>query len=238
MGELHLEILRDRLLREFKVAANTGKPMVSYYETVTKSGTASHTFDRVFGDKRQAARVELAVEPGKRGSGIHIECKLGRTSLTPEFTDAIEQGIRDAIMTGVLARLPMTDVKVRVVGAGFVDEDSATEMAFRTAAIMAFREAAGAAQPELLEPIMGVDIVTPPESTGDVMGDLSGRRGQVRELGVHGDMQSAHAEVPLAELFGYSTAIRSLSKGRASYSMEPKGFAIVPKAVKEAILNR
>ncbi len=238
MGELHLEILRDRLLREFKVPANAGKPMVSYYETVTGQADAAYTFDREFGGKRQAATVALHVSAGARGKGNRIEVKPPRNTVPPEFWSSIEQGIQDAILTGVLARLPMQDVEVRVTGGGVVDDDSATELAFRTAAIMAFREAAQAATPELLEPIMSVELVTPPEFTGDLMGDLSGRRGQVREMAVHGDMQVVKAAVPLADLFGYSTAIRSLSRGRASYTMEPEEFAIVPRAVKEAILNR
>ena len=238
MGELHLEILRDRLLREFKVPANAGRPMVSYYETITQAADASYTFDRTFGDKRQAATISLHIEPGERGSGISVTTKVPRDTVPPEFQDAAEQGVRDAIVTGVLARYPMTDLKAVVNGGGIVDSDSATEMAFRTAAIMAFREAASNASPELLEPIMGVEIVTPPESTGDVMGDLNGRRGQVREMEMHGDMQILRAEVPLAEMFGYSTAVRSLTKGRASYSMEPDAFAIAPEAVKQEILTR
>lgn len=238
MGELHLEILRDRLLREFKVPANAGKPMVSYYETLTKDADATFTFDREFGGKRQAATVALHVSAGARGKGNSIEVKPPRNTVPPEFWTSIEQGVQDAILTGVLARLPMQDIHVRITGGGIVDNDSATEMAFRTAAIMAFREAAGAAAPELLEPIMSVELVAPPEYTGDLMGDLNGRRGQVREMDTRGDMQAIKADVPLAELFGYSTAIRSLSRGRASYSMEPEQFAIVPQAVKEAILNR
>ncbi|MBQ8571544.1 MAG: elongation factor G [Kiritimatiellae bacterium] len=238
MGELHLEILRDRLLREFKVPANAGKPMVSYYETLTKEADATFTFDREFGGKRQAATVALHVSAGARGKGNSIEVKPPRNTVPPEFWTSIEQGVQDAILTGVLARLPMQDIHVRITGGGIVDNDSATEMAFRTAAIMAFREAASAAAPELLEPIMSVELVAPPEYTGDLMGDLNGRRGQVREMDTRGDMQAIKADVPLAELFGYSTAIRSLSRGRASYSMEPEQFAIVPQAVKEAILNR
>lgn len=238
MGELHLEILRDRLLREFKVPANTGKPMVSYYETVTGSADGRHTFDREFGGKRQAATVELHVSAGARGKGNRIEVKPSRNTVPSEFWTSIEQGVQDAIITGVLARYPMQDVEVRITGGGIMDNDSATEMAFRTAAIMAFREAASAAGPELLEPIMSVELVAPPECTGDLMGDLNGRRGQVREMTMRGDMQVVKADLPLAELFGYSTAIRSLSRGRASYSMEPELFAVVPRAVKEAILNR
>lgn len=238
MGELHLEILRDRLLREFKVPANAGKPMVSYYETLTKEADATYTFDREFGGKRQAATVALHVSAGARGKGNSIEVKPPRNTVPPEFWTSIEQGVQDAILTGVLARLPMQDIHVRITGGGIVDNDSATEMAFRTAAIMAFRDAASAAAPELLEPIMSVELVAPPEYTGDLMGDLNGRRGQVREMDTRGDMQAIKADVPLAELFGYSTAIRSLSRGRASYSMEPEQFAIVPQTVKEAILNR
>jgi len=238
MGELHLDILRDRLLREFKVPANTGKPMVSYYETVTAEADGRHSFDREIGGKRQAATVELHVSPGPRGKGNVIEAKPPRGTVPPEFLGPVEQGIRDAILTGVLARFPMQDVCVRVTGGGIVDADSATETAFRTAAIMAFREAAEAARPELLEPIMSVQLVTPPEFTGDLMGDLNSRRGQVREMEMHGDVQVIDAAVPLSEMFGYATAIRSLSRGRASYSMEPELFAVAPAAVKESILNR
>lgn len=238
MGELHLEILRDRLLREFKVPANTGKPMVSYTETITGEADGRSTFDREIGGKRQAATVELHVSAGPRGSGNLVEVKPGRNTVPPEFWTSIEQGLQDAILTGVLARFPMQDVRVRVTGGGIVDAEATTEMAFRTAAIMAFREAAQAAGPELLEPIMSVELVTPPEFTGDLMGDLNARRGQVRDMDMHGDMQTIHASVPLAQLFGYATAIRSLSRGRASYSMQPEAFAIVPKAVTEEILNR
>ena len=238
MGELHLDILRDRLLREFKVPANTGKPMVSYTETVTGEGEGRETFDREVGGRRQAAIVALRVSPRARGEGSLVEVKPPRNTIPPEFWTPIEQGIQDAILTGVLARFPMQDVYVRVTDGGIVDPDSATETAFRTAAILAFREAAAKANPELLEPIMAVELVTPPEFTGELMGDLNGRRGQVREMEMRGDMQTIRAAVPLAELFGYATAIRSLSRGRASYSMQPEQFAIVPRAVKEAILNR
>ena len=238
MGELHLEILRDRLLREFKAPMNAGKPAVSHYETVTGEARARHTFDREIGGKRQAATVELCVSAGERGKGNHIEVKPGKNTIPQEFYEIVEQGIEDAIVTGVLARLPMKDVCVRVTGGGILDNDTATDTAFRTAAIMAFREAAQAATPELLEPIMKVELTSPPEFTGDLMGDLNSRRGQVREMTMRGDTQTVVAAVPLSELFGYSTAIRSLSRGRASYSMEPELFAVAPKQIKEAILAR
>jgi elongation factor G len=150
----------------------------------------------------------------------------------------LEQGLVDGIMTGVLARYPMTDVLARVTKVIVNDDETATDVAFRTAAVMAFRDAAQAAQPELLEPIMELDIVTPPEHVGEVIGDVNGRRGQIREMTMRGNMQTIRAQVPLAELFGYAGAIRSLTRGRASYTMEPDEFAVVPKTTREQLLNR
>lgn len=238
MGELHLEILTDRLLREFNVAANTGKPMVSYYETITTSATGSHTFDREIGGKRQFARVEVAVAPAARGSGYQVELDLSERDIPKAYQNNIREGIVDGIMTGVIARYPVVDVVVRVTGGAFLDEDTSSEVAFRTAAVMAFREAVMAAGPELLEPIMSLEIVTPPDHMGEVMGDLNSRRGHVRDMKARGATQLVSAHVPLAALFGYASAVRSLSRGRASYTMEPEQFAIVPRAVKEELLNR
>jgi len=239
MGELHLEILVDRLRREFKVEANTGRPMVSYYETVTATGSAEYLFDRDFGGKRHYARVVVEAVPRERGAGHAVEIACSRKAL-PEaaLAESMEQGLLDGILTGVLARYPMTDVLARVTEAAAADDESATEVAFRTAAVMAFREAAQAAAPELLEPIMSLEIVTPPDYVGEIMGDLNGRRGHVRDMTMRGDMQLVRADVPLAELFGYSTVIRSLSRGRASYTMEPEAFAVVPRTVREQLLNR
>ena len=238
MGELHLEILTDRLLREFNVPANTGKPMVSYYETVTAPAAGSHTFDREIGGKRHYARVDVTLAPGARGSGYEVELDVSDRDIPASFQKEIRQGIVDGIMTGVLARYPVVDVVVRVTGGAFLDEDTASDVAFRTAAVMAFRAAVEAAGPELLEPIMSLEIVTPPEYMGEVMGDLNSRRGHVRDMKARGATQLVSAHVPLAALFGYATAIRSLTRGRASYTMEPEQFAIVPKAVKEELLNR
>jgi elongation factor G len=240
MGELHLEILIDRLRREFKVDANTGRPMVSYYETVTATGTAAFTFDRDLGGRHHFACVTVEASPRQRGSGHVTEVAPAARRRLPDEAraDDLEQGLLDGVLTGVLARYPMTDVLARVVDVAIADEESATDVAFRTAAVMAFREAAQAAAPELLEPIMALDIVTPPDHVGEIIGDLNGRRGQVRELTMRGDMQIVRAQVPLAELFGYSTAIRSLSRGRASYTMEPDAFAVVPRTVREQLLNR
>ena len=240
MGELHLEILVDRLRREFKVPANTGRPMVSYYETVTAVGRATFTFDREIAGKRHVATVTVEVTPLERGKGRQAGVsKAAQKRLPrPEFCDIITNALFDAIATGVLARYPMTDVKAEVVDCAIMDEETASDVAFRSAAVMGFRDAAQAAQPELLEPIMSLDIVTPPEYVGDIMGDINGRRGQVRDMEMKGDLQNVRASVPLAELFGYATAIRSLSRGRASYTMETGAFAVVPRAVKEELLNR
>jgi len=240
MGELHLEILVDRLRREFKCEANTGRPMVSYYETVTGTGKNEYLFDRELGGKRHCARVTVEVEPLKRGGGHRVEVAPAVRRALPDekLADCLEQGLTDGILTGVLARYPMTDVLAKVAEVVITDEETATDVALRTAAVMGFREAALAASPELLEPIMSLDIVTPAEYVGDVMGDINGRRGSVRDMTTRGDMQIVRAQVPLAELFGYSTAIRSLSRGRASYTMEPGEFAVVPRTVREQLLNR
>jgi elongation factor G len=240
MGELHLEILLDRLRREFKVDPSTGRPMVSYYETVTATGSAAFAFDRELGGRRHVARVRVEVAPLPRGSGYRVEVAPEVRRHLPDEARAgdLEQGLRDGVLTGVLARVPMTDVRARVTEVAFADEESATDVACRTAAVMAFREAARAAGPEMLEPIMSLDIVTPPEHVGEIIGDVNGRRGQVRELTMRGDTQIVRAQVPLAELFGYSTAVRSLSRGRASYTLEPDAFAVVPRTVREQLLNR
>ncbi|MEI7898974.1 MAG: elongation factor G [bacterium] len=240
MGELHLEILVDRLRREFKCEANTGRPMVSYYETVTVPGKSTYLFDRELGGKRHYAQLTVEVVPQKRGSGHAVEVSSTVRQKLPDgkLADCVEQGLTDGILTGVLARYPMTDVLAKVTAVVITDEETATDVAFRTAAVMGFREAALAAAPELLEPIMSLDIVTPADHVGDIMGDINGRRGSVRDMTTRGDMQIVRAQVPLAELFGYSTAIRSLSRGRASYTMEPGEFAVVPRTVREQLLNR
>jgi elongation factor G len=240
MGELHLEILVDRLRREFKCEANTGRPMVSYYETVTAPGKSTYLFDRELGGKRHYAQLTVEVAPLKRGGGhaVEIASTVRRKLPDEKLADCVEQGLTDGILTGVLARYPMTDVLAKVTEVVITDEETATDVAFRTAAVMGFREAALAASPELLEPIMSLDIVTPADYVGDIMGDINGRRGSVRDMTTRGDMQIVRAQVPLAELFGYSTAIRSLSRGRASYTMEPGEFAVVPRTVREQLLNR
>lgn len=240
MGELHLEILVDRLKREFKCAANVGKPMVSYVETVTASSSVDFTFDRELGGKRHAVTLSVSVKPLGRGEGVKVEFSRDFTALVQEkaLQECVRQGLEDGVVTGVLARYPMTDICVTCEKAEIVDPEVSDEVAFRSAAMMGFREAAEAAAPQFLEPIMKLEIVTPPESVGEVLGDLNSRRGTVLDMAQRGDMQVVHARVPLAKLFGYSTAIRSLTKGRASYSMEPDMFEIAPASVREEILSK
>ena len=240
MGELHLEILVDRLKREFKCAANVGKPMVSYCETVTAAAIRSFTFDRELGGKRHAVELKIEVKPLARGAGVKVGLARGFVNLVADrrLQACVEQGLRDGISTGVLARYPMTDLEVTCASATLVDPEISDEVAFRSAAMMGFREAAEAAAPEFLEPIMKLEILTPPESVGEILGDLNARRGAVLDMDMRGDFQVVHARVPLAQMFGYATAIRSLTKGRASYSMETDQFEIAPKNVREVILSR
>ena len=240
MGELHLEILVDRLKREFKCAANVGKPMVSYLETVTAPAVKEFTFDREIGGKRHAVALTVEVKPLERGKGTKVELSRDFLNTVPEkpLQECVRQGLSDGIATGVLARYPMTDLEVTVLGAVPVDPEVSDEVAYRSAAVMGFREAAEAAAPEFLEPIMKLEITTPPESVGEVLGDLNARRGTVLDMDMRGDLQIVHARVPMAQMFGYSTAIRSLTKGRASYSMEPDMFDLAPQNVRADILSR
>ena len=240
MGELHLEILIDRLRRDFKVDVNVGRPMVSYYETVVSNGVETFLYDRELGGRRHCAQVTVEVAPRERGSGYVVEIIPAVRRKLPDETRVadLEHGLTDGILTGVLARYPMTDIVARVTDVAIADDEFATDVALRTAAVMGFREAAKAAAPELLEPIMSLEIATPPDYVGEIIGDINGRRGQICELTMRGDTQIVRAKVPLAELFGYSTAIRSLSRGRASYTMEPSEFAVVSRTVREQLLNR
>jgi len=237
MGELHLDILKDRMRREFNIEANTGKPMVVYYETVTRRGCGEHRLDREIGGRRHVGHVIAEVEPASRGEGNTVEFDVSQDAIPAEFREDVKRGLDDGVMTGVLGRYMVTDVKIRVTGGSF-DPENSTGMAFRTAAVLTFREAVGDGAPEFLEPIMALEIVTPREYMGDVLGDLHGRRGKVREMIARGSTQIIRAGVPLAELFGYSTAVRTLTSGHAVYTMEPEQFEIMPKAVKEQLEGR
>jgi len=237
MGELHLEVLRERLVREFKVRANTGRPMVSYRETVTRSAEAEHEFHREISGAMQFARVRAAVSPRACGEGNSVAIEASEREIPEMFRDAVDMGVRDALATGPLAGYAVVDTAVRILGGAWREGDT-TEIAFRTAAMLAAREAMAAAEPALLEPVMALEVVTPDAHLGDVLADLNARRGRVRQVESREGATTIRAEAPLVELFGYATALRSLTRGRATYSMEPRRFDRVPAAQQDAIIRR
>ncbi|MBP1588928.1 MAG: elongation factor G [Kiritimatiellae bacterium] len=236
MGELHLEILRDRLLREFKVSANAGRPMVAYRETIGAAVHREFVFDRELGGKRHFAAVTVRLEPRGRGEGNVVELKVSPVELPKEWRGFVQEGVEDGFSTGALGNYPVVDVLATVEAVRW-DPASVSEVAMRSAASLAFREALAAAQPLLLEPIMRVEVTTPEEHLGDVLGDLNVRRGQVQDMNQRDLTRIVEALVPLAELFGYATALRSLTKGRASYTMEPDRFDVVPPAQARLVLE-
>jgi len=239
MGELHLEIILDRLIREFKVEANTGAPQVAYREAITTVGSANTKFVRQTGGRGQYGHVILDIAPGEPGSGIVIENKVVGGNIPKEYIKPIESGINEAAAGGVLAGYPLIDLHVNIIDGSYHPVDS-SEMAFKIAGSMALKEAAKKASPVLLEPIMKVDIITPDENMGDVIGDVTSRRGNIAEVDSSSQesFTKINAQIPLAELFGYATAIRSLTKGRATYSMEPSHFERVPKQIQDKIMEK
>jgi len=236
MGELHLEIIRDRLFREFKVAANAGAPQIAYRETVTKAAEGEGKFIRQSGGRGQYGHAMVTLEPNQRGKGVEIENKIVGGAIPKEYIPAVIDGIKETVAGGVLANYPMVDLKVAIVDGTFHEVDS-SELAFKMAGIFALKEAVKKANPILLEPIMKVELTTPDEYQGDLMGDLNRRRGKILHIEAKEGLTIVSAEVPLAEMFGYATAIRSLSKGRASYSMEPFRFEPVPAGIVAGILD-
>jgi elongation factor G len=236
MGELHLEIIRDRLFREFKVGANAGAPQIAYRETVTKAAEGEGKFIRQSGGRGQYGHACVTLEPNGRGKGVEIEDKIVGGAIPREYIPAVIDGVEEAIKGGVLAGYPVVDVKVAIVDGTFHEVDS-SELAFKMAGIFALKEAAKKAGAILLEPIMKVEVTTPDEYQGDLMGDLNRRRGKITHIEAKDASTIVTAEVPLAEMFGYATAIRSLSKGRAAYSMEPFRFEPVPNSIVAGILD-
>ncbi len=236
MGELHLEIIRDRLFREFKVQANSGKPTIAYRETVTQSAEGEGKFIRQSGGKGQYGHCVIDIEPNERGKGVEIESKIVGGVIPKEFIPAIQKGIQGAIDSGVLAGYRMVDVKVVIKDGSFHEVDS-NELAFEMAGSFAFKDAVSKAGAILLEPVMSVEVTTPDEYQGDIMGDLNRRRGKIQSIETRNTATSLKAEAPLAEMFGYSTDVRSLSKGRADYSMEPLRFDEVPANITQQILE-
>jgi len=236
MGELHLEIIRDRLFREFKVEANSGKPQIAYKETVLKSSEGEGKLVKQSGGRGQYGHVVVKMTPNERGKGITIENKIVGGAIPKEFIPPVLKGLNEATLNGVVGGYPVIDVHVDIVDGSSHDVDS-NELAFKMAAIFAFKDALKKAQPILLEPVMKVENITPDEFQGDIMGDLNRRRARIQGMETKGNLCTIEAEVPLAEMFGYATAIRSLSKGRSSYSMEPSHFEQVPTNVLNAVLD-
>src|SRR5918998_1423013 len=238
MGELHLEIIVDRMQREFKVDANIGRPQVAYRETIRKRvEKVEGKFIRQSGGKGQYGHVVINLEPAQQGQGFIFEDKVVGGVIPREYIGPVEQGIKEALETGVLAGYPMVDIKVELVYGSYHEVDS-SEMAFKIAGSMAFKEAAKRATPVLLEPMMNVEVVVPEAYMGDVLGDLSARRGKIGGMTQRGEAQVIASTVPLAEMFGYSTKLRSMSQGRAVYSMEFAHYEEVPKSKAEEIINK
>lgn len=237
MGELHLEILHDRMKREFNVEANVGKPQVAYKETITIPGGSQTKFVKQSGGRGQYAHVELEIRPNEKGKGNEVVSKIVGGSIPKEYITPTMKGIEEGLATGVLAGYNLVDVVVEIVFGSYHEVDS-SEMAFKICGSMALKEAARKCKPVILEPIMKVDVTTPEANMGDVIGDLNRRRGQIIGQESHKGAVIIHAEVPLSEMFGYSTLLRSLSSGRATYVMEPSHFERVPSKIQEEIIKK
>jgi elongation factor G len=237
MGELHLEVIVDRMMREYRVQANVGKPEVAYKEAITRPARIEGRFIRQTGGHGQYAVVELEVAPRERGAGFQFVDKIVGGAIPREFISPVERGVEEALETGVLANYPVVDVEVTLVDGGYHPVDS-SELAFRMAGSMAVRKALSQAKPILLEPIMEIEVATPEQFFGDVLADVNARRGHVTMVDQRGHMRLIRALVPLAETFGYATALRSLTQGRATYTMEFNHYEEVPSSVAEALLGR
>ena len=234
MGELHLEIIVDRLLREFKVEANVGKPQVSYKETITREATVDTRYARQTGGKGQFAHCKITVEPNESGKGYEFINKITGGAIPKEYIPCVDQGIQGAMQSGVLAGYQVVDVKVTLIDGSYHEVDS-SEMAFKICGSMAFKEACEKAGPTLLEPIMKVVVTAPDEYMGDVMGDINARRGQIVGSDIRNGAAVIEANVPLASMFGYATDLRSKTQGRATYSMEPSHYVELPKNLQETL---
>ncbi len=236
MGELHLEIIVDRLKREFKVEANTGAPQIAYRETITQPAAAEGKLVKQSGGRGQYGHVRLNVAPNDKGKGLTIENKVVGGEIPKEYINAVYKGVNESMSNGIIAGYPVIDVHVNILGGSYHDVDS-NENAFTMAAIFGMKEAFRKAKPILLEPIMAVEVSTPEDYQGDVMGDLNRRRGQITSMDTKGKLAIVRCSVPLKEMFGYSTAVRTLSSGRASYSMTPSHFEQVPGNIVDEIVN-
>jgi elongation factor G len=230
MGELHLEIICDRLKREFSVETNSGAPQIAYRETITKSSGGEGKLIKQSGGRGQYGHVILQVEPQERGKGITVDNKVTGGNIPKEYIPAVKKGVQEALLNGVLHGSPVIDMKIEIMDGSYHEVDS-NELAFKMAAIFAVKDAMQKAGPILLEPIMSVECSTPDEYQGDILGDINRRRGKIMNVDSKNLTSVVKAEVPLAEMFGYVNTIRSLSRGRAAYSMEPSHFEQVPSSV-------
>ena len=238
MVALHLEILVDRMKREFGVEANVGAPQVAYREAIKKAVEQEGKFIKQSGGRGQYGHVWIKLEPNEQGKGYEFVDAIKGGTVPREYIPAVDKGLQDTLPNGVLAGFPVVDVKVTLFDGSYHDVDS-NENAFKMAASIAFKDAMRKANPVLLEPMMAVEVETPEDFMGNVMGDLSGRRGMVQGMeDLAGGIKAIKAEVPLAEMFGYSTQLRSLTQGRATYTMEFKHYAEAPKNVAEAVINK
>jgi elongation factor G len=238
MGELHLEVLVDRMMREFTVSANVGKPQVAYRETITVPvEKVEERYVRQTGGRGQYGHVIINLEPTGPGGGYEFVDKVTGGDIPREYIGAVDAGIQQAMDGGVIAGYPLVDMRATLTGGSYHDVDS-SEMAFKIAGSMAFKKAARQAKPVLLEPIMAVEVVTPEDYMGDVIGDLSSRRGRVEGMEQRGNAQVVRAQVPLAEMFGYATDLRSRTQGRATYTMQFDSYQQVPVSIAEEIVAR
>ncbi len=236
MGELHLEVIVDRLLREFKVSANVGRPMVTYRETVTEKVTSDMTFERQAGGKGQYARVVVTLEPSDQGKHFEFENLLETGVIPREFIKPIEDGLRDAMSSGTIAGYPIIDIRVTLVNAEY-DQELSSEMSFKIAASMALQDAVRKARPVLMEPMMQLEVITPEEYFGAVLSDLAGRRAKIEGHGKRGGSQTISAKVPLAEMFGYATVLRNLSQGRAVFTLQFSSYEVVSEEIAKKLLE-
>ncbi|MCH8871279.1 elongation factor G, partial [candidate division KSB1 bacterium] len=236
MGELHLEVLVDRLLREFKVGANVGRPQVAYKEAITKKIQAEGKFIRQSGGRGQYGHVVIEVEPAEPGVGFEFVDKIVGGTIPREYIRSVGQGIKEALTNGIIAGYPLVDVRATLLDGSYHDVDS-SEMAFKVAGSMALKNAVSKAGPVLMEPIMDVEVVVPEEYMGEVMGDLNGRRGKIRGIFPRKDAQVISASAPLSEMFGYATSLRSLTQGRAIFTLQFAKYDVAPKAVSEKVLE-
>ena len=235
MGELHLEIIVDRLKREFSVEATVGRPQVAYKETITRPADGERKYIKQTGGRGQYGHVKIHLFPGEPGDGYIFENETTRGSIPKEFIKPIDEGINEALTRGVLAGYPMDDVRIELYDGSYHDVDS-SEMAFKIAGSMAFKDAAKKANPVLLEPVMRVEVVVPKEHMGDVIGNLTSRRGQIQSKEERGGTQIINARVPLSEMFGYATDLRSRTQGRATYSMHFDRYEQAPNRVSEEVV--